>query len=140
MTYQHGTCPACGSNTDITCGEVIELRNMQRVVNEHKAYCHGCGHEFDYDTGKPLRAKASSSTTRSAAIAASWTDKKVAQARAARHRVRVTDPRGGQGNYNSVREAFITLALPLGQHIRFRATLKAAGQAHFGAYQFKLLG
>lgn len=76
---------------------------------------------------------------RSAAIAASWTDKRVAAARATRHAVRVTDPRGGQGSYKSVREAFMVLALPLGQHIKFRGALKQAGKGEFSGFQFKLV-
>jgi hypothetical protein len=76
---------------------------------------------------------------RSAAIAASWTDKRVAAARATRHAVRVTDPRGGQGSYKSVREAFMVLALPLGQHIKFRGALKAAGKGEFSGFKFKLV-
>lgn len=89
-------------------------------------------------TGKPVR-KAAASSDRSAAIAASWTNKKVAAARATRHGVRVTDPRGGQGNYKSVREAFMVLALPIGQHIKFRGALKAAGKAEFGKFKFALI-
>ena len=84
-------------------------------------------------TGKPVRKAAAKSSDRSAAIAASWTDKKVAAARATRHHVRVEDK-----TYKSVREAFMVLALPLGQHIKFRGALKAAGKADFGGYKFKL--
>lgn len=90
-------------------------------------------------TVKPVRKVAAKSSDRSAAIAASWTDKKVAAARATRHGVRVTDPRGGQGNYKSVREAFMVLALPIGQHIKFRGALKAAGKAEFGKFKFALI-
>lgn len=90
-------------------------------------------------TGKPVRKAAAKSPDRSAAIAASWTDKKVAAARATRHGVRVTDPRGGQGNYKSVREAFMVLALPIGQHIKFRGALKASGKAEFGKFKFTLI-
>ena len=87
---------------------------------------------------RPKKAAAKSSD-RSAAIAASWTNKQVAAARATRHGVRVTDPRGGQGNYKSVREAFMVLALPIGQHIKFRGALKAAGKAEFGKFKFALI-
>lgn len=90
-------------------------------------------------TVKPVRKAAAKSSDRSAAIAASWTNKKVAAARATRHGVRVTDPRGGQGNYKSVREAFMVLALPIGQHIKFRGALKAAGKAEFGKFKFALI-
>lgn len=137
--YVVGTCPNCGATSDITCGTVVELHGRQHVKNEHEALCHSCGHEFNYDTGRKLRKAAAKSPDRSAAIAASWTDKKVAAARATRHGVRVTDPRGGQGNYKSVREAFMVLALPIGQHIKFRGALKAAGKAEFGKFKFALI-
>lgn len=88
---------------------------------------------------KPVRKAAAQSSDRSAAIAASWTNKKVAAARATRHAVRVTDPRGGQGNYKSVREAFMVLALPIGQHIKFRGALKASGKAEFNKFKFALI-
>ncbi len=89
---------------------------------------------------KPAAApKAPTNTDRGAAIAASWQDKAVAQARATRNGVRVKAPNGGEGNYKSVREAFMILALPLGQHIKFRGNLKAAGAAEFQGYKFKIV-
>lgn len=136
----HDKCPHCGATTDITRGEVLVSRHAeQRVVNEHIAFCHNCTHEWNTLTGKPVRKAPAKSPDRSAAIAASWSNKKVAAARATRHGVRVTDPRGGQGNYKSVREAFIVLALPLGQHIKFRGALKAAGKAEFNKFKFALI-
>jgi hypothetical protein len=138
--YKPGTCPNCGATSDITCGQVVDTKRGQHVVNEHEAFCHSCCHEFNYDTGRAIRRRAQSdNATRSAAIAASWTDKRVAAARATRHAVRVTDPRGGQGSYKSVREAFMVLALPLGQHIKFRGALKAAGKGEFSGFKFKLV-
>lgn len=135
-----GKCPRCGATEDITCGEVKELHGHQHIVNEHIAFCHVCGHSWDINNGRTVRErKAAASSDRSAAIAASWTNKKVAAARATRHGVRVTDPRGGQGNYKSVREAFMVLALPIGQHIKFRGALKAAGKAEFGKFKFALI-
>lgn len=84
---------------------------------------------------KPAAAKKAPATgkDRGAAIAESWKNKKVAAARATRHAVRVEDK-----TYKSVREAFMVLALPLGQHIKFRGALKAAGKAEFAGYKFKL--
>lgn len=84
-------------------------------------------------------APAPANPDRGAAIAASWKDKAVAARRAQRNGVRVKAPNGGEGNYKSVREAFVILALPLGQHIKFRGNLKAAGAAEFQGYKFKLL-
>lgn len=73
-------------------------------------------------------------TDRGAAIAQSWKDKKVAAARATRHHVQAAGT-----TYKSVREAFMVLALPLGQHIKFRGALKASGKAEFGGVKFRLL-
>lgn len=87
----------------------------------------------------PAAPKAPANPDRGAAIAASWKDKTVAQARATRNGVRVKAPNGGEGNYKSVREAFMILALPLGQHIKFRGNLKAAGAAEFQGYKFKIV-
>ena len=88
----------------------------------------------------PPKARAKSAEApRSDKIAASWQDKSVAAARATRHGVRVTDPKGGKGSYRSVREAFMVLALPLGRHIRFRAALKAAGAAEIDGHKFALI-
>jgi hypothetical protein len=79
-------------------------------------------------------------TDRGASIAASWQNKKVAAARAARHGVVVRTPDGKTAQHKSVREAFMVLAPPLGQHIRFRGALKASGHADFSGYKFKLVG
>lgn len=136
--YTPGVCPKCGADRDITCGTVVESHRRQHVTKEHEALCHNCGHEFNYDTGVALRRKAAPSGNRSAAIAASWANKAVAQARATRHGVRVTDPNGGSGAYKSVRHAFLVLALPLGSHIKFRGQLKASGSAEIGGFKFSL--
>lgn len=130
-------CPICGDTENLTCGEVKILRGMQHVVNEHIADCHSCGHEWNTMTGKPVR-KAATNPERGAAIAASWKNKKVAAARAQRHGVVVRTPDGKTAQHKSVREAFMVLALPLGQHIKFRGALKAAGKAEFGGFKFKL--
>lgn len=132
------TCPECGDTDNLTTGAVKLLRGMQHVVNEHIADCHMCGHEWNIETGKPVR-KSAASPERSAAIAATWQDKKVAKARAVRHAVEVTTPKGKTASHRSVREAFMVLALPLGQHIKFRGQLKAAGKADFGGYKFKIV-
>lgn len=137
------SCPRCGATADITCGTVKELHGKQHLVDEHVAFCHSCGHSWDTRSGAAVRkSKARSQSTevpRSDKIAASWKDKSVAAARATRHAVRVTDPKGGQGSYRSVREAFVVLALPLGRHIRFRSVLKSAGQATIDGHKFKLV-
>jgi hypothetical protein len=130
-------CPICGDTENLTCGEVKLVRGMQHLVNEHIADCHSCGHEWNTETGKPVR-KAAANPERGAAIAASWKNKKVAAARAQRHGVVVVTPKGEKRELRSVREAFMVLALPLGQHIKFRGALKAAGKADFGGYKFKL--
>jgi hypothetical protein len=45
----------------------------------------------------------------------------------------------GETQHKSVRQAFMVLALPLGQHIKFRGELKASGSAEFGGFRFKLV-
>jgi transcription elongation factor Elf1 len=130
-------CPECDSTENLTCGEVKYVRGMQTIVNEHIADCHNCGHEWNTLTGKPVR-KVAASAERSAAIVASWKNKDVAAARAVRHGVVVVTPKGEKREHKSVREAFMVLALPLGQHIKFRGALKAAGRAEFGGYKFQL--
>lgn len=78
--------------------------------------------------------KAAPSGDRSAAIAASWADKAVAAARAARHAVSVDGT-----EYRSVAAAFTALGLPMGVHIRFRGQLKAAGKMAFSGHNFKIV-
>ena len=129
------TCPSCNSH-NITRGKVKSLNGRQHVVNEHGALCHTCGHEFNFNTRQPLRA--GKKTNRGAAITASWQDKSVAARRAARHNVLVVTPKG-EIQHKSVRQAFMVLALPLGQHIKFRGELKASGSAEFGGFKFKLV-
>jgi transcription elongation factor Elf1 len=121
--YRRGTCPKCGNQTDITCGKVVNLKGKQEVVNEHEALCHSCGHEFNYETGKALRKAAATNPGAAKQIAASWKDPEVFAARITRNNVKVDGT-----VYTSVREAFIKLSLPLGQHIKFRMQLKVAGK------------
>jgi hypothetical protein len=66
--YRVGVCPKCGAHEDITCGQVRTLRNgLQEVINEHEAFCHPCGHEFNYATGEPVkRRKRTHALTRTA--------------------------------------------------------------------------
>lgn len=72
---------------------------------------------------------------RSAAVAASWSDDTVRQARSQRNGVLVDN----EYEYRSVRAAFKDLNLPLGSHIKFRMTLKQLGEAEFGGHKFKLV-
>lgn len=141
QAYRNGTpvCPECDASSDITCGEVKMLHGEQHVVNEHIAQCHGCGHQWDTNTGKPRRRAADkAAASRSLAIAESWKDKKVAAARATRHHVVVTTPKGEKAEHRSVREAFMIFSLPLGRHIKFRSALKSAGKAEIDGYKFRL--
>lgn len=85
------------------------------------------------------KKKPTTKPERSTAIAETWKDKNVAARRSARHHVLVAPPKGSPTEYKSVRQAFMVLALPLGQHIKFRSALKAAGQAEFGGFKFKLV-
>jgi hypothetical protein len=72
---------------------------------------------------KSAKAKA---TDRSAAIAKSWTNKKVAAARAKKDGVKVAGE-----TYRSTAAAFEALKLPMGRHIPFRMELKDKGRAVF---------
>jgi hypothetical protein len=65
---------------------------------------------------------------RSAAIAASWQDKKVSAARLTRNKVRV-----GRKVFSSTRAAWKALELPPGACIGFRGKLKAAGKLAYTA-------
>lgn len=128
-SYVQGTCPKCGdSQNGITCGRVIEVGGHQKVINEHQAMCHVCGHEFDYETGKALRKRGTVNPGAAKQISESWKDSAVAAARVNRHSVSVDGK-----SFSSVRVAFIELGLPLGTHIKFRMALKAAGKLTDGA-------
>jgi len=81
---------------------------------------------------EPVEKKVSKS--RSAAIAASWTDSETAAKRAQRHAVRVA----GQ-EFRSVRAAFVALNLPMSKHIKFRMELKAAGQLNAFGYDWEII-
>jgi transposase-like protein len=133
------TCPECGGKNDITSGEIKQLRGKQHLVNEHIAFCHNCEHEWDMNTGKPVRKPAKTKKEAAAAIAASWKNKEVAARRATRHAVIVTNPKGHTDVFKSVREAFLTLNLPLGRHIKFRGELKVAGRHEIQGYTFAIV-
>jgi hypothetical protein len=79
---------------------------------------------------------------RSEAIAKSWLVPATADARTTRHAVEVVTPEGLKMGFRSTKEAFETLELPLGQHIRFRGQLKASKAKQFtstdGVYQFAI--
>lgn len=72
---------------------------------------------------KPVKKEA---TDRSAAIAKTWTDPKVAAKRAERTHVKASGT-----VYRSVKEAFEQLGLPLSKHIKFRMQLKQVAELTF---------
>lgn len=76
------------------------------------------------------RAEKRAAADRSAAIAATWTDKNIRARRTERTAVKV----GGE-TYASVGKAFEALGLPTTQMVRFRVLLKASasGRATFEA-------
>jgi hypothetical protein len=131
--YQRGHCPACGNSSDITCGTVIERHGKQELVREHEALCHGCGHEFNYDSGKPLKAR-KVAANQGAAVAASWAKPGVREARALRHAVLVA----GRGQFDSVAKAFAALNLPSNKIIRTRAALVAGNRVTLEGFEFSL--
>jgi hypothetical protein len=126
--YVRGKCPKCGAESDITCGRVVERNGKQDIVSEHEATCHSCGHEFNYDTGRALKARASAS----AALAASWADPEIRADRLARVGCTVV----GHGDFPSVAKAFAALNLPMGRHIRTRMEMKHAGRAEAHGFVF----
>lgn len=107
-------CPHCHVTDDQTNAGIEGTPGAERM------FCHHCGTEYHMD-GR-IYKKPASSASRSAAIADSWKKPEVAAKRAERHGVRV----GGQ-EFDSVRQAFVKLGLPINEHIKFRMELKAAG-------------
>jgi hypothetical protein len=73
-------------------------------------------------------------STRSAATAKSWLNKKTATARRTHHAVKV-----GGVEYPSTYQAFVALNLDTKKHIAFRKELKAAGKAKFDGHTFVLV-
>ena len=124
------TCPACGRTQDITPA------GLEGTAAESRNFCHGCSTEWFPETGK-LYTAPKASPARAASIAASWAKPEVAAARASRSSVTVSG--GGLDStleYPSLRAAFAALNLPLGQHIKFRGQLKAAGVLTFIDFTF----
>lgn len=129
--YIRGTCPSCGATTDITCGRVITRLGRQEEVDTDRAHCHTCGHEFSYQTGRAMKARAAS-PERAARIAASWSDPDVRADRLVRVGCRVTTPGSTDSRvFASVAKAFVALNLPLSRHIRVRMDMKHAGSVEF---------
>lgn len=125
------TCPSCGATEDQTAA------GLEGTAAERRNLCHHCGTEYFPETGKVYKAPASSAS-RSLAIAKSWMDKAIAEARAERTGV-VVKHEGKAYEFGSVRKAFIHFGLPLSKHIKFRMELKAAGKKDFGAYKFSVV-
>lgn len=124
------TCPGCGACEDITPA------GLEGTAAESRNFCHSCSTEWFPETGK-LYTAPKASPARAASIAASWAKPEVAAARASRSSVTVSG--GGLDStleYPSLRAAFAALNLPLGQHIKFRGQLKAAGVLTFIDFTF----
>lgn len=71
----------------------------------------------------------------SEAIAKSWENPETHLKRSRRDSVMVE----GKGHFNSVRDAFNKLNLPLEKHIKFRMELKVSRSAEFGGYKFSIV-
>lgn len=86
----------------------------------------------------PPKAKASKPAGEpadlSAAVAATWADPAVREARTARHAVQV-----GKEVYGSVRKAFAALGLPDNKHVAFRGKLVKEGSGEFEGHKFKVV-
>ena len=111
----------------------IQASTAQAVAQAH------ADHAAEVAAAAPAKK---ASPGRAANIAKSWANPEVAAARAARATVTVTGPltcfwlKDGGDTYTSVAAAFKALHLPMGQHIKFRGELKAAGVRMFGEFTF----
>jgi hypothetical protein len=125
--YGFCTCPSCDMH--LSNGVGVHNQDVNGQALKHTKYefeCLACGEEF----GPALKPVRKADEVRSAAIAKSWEDADVKKARSTRHFVRVDGV-----EYRSVRSAFVALLLPLNEHIKFRAELKAEGSLN--AYNHK---
>lgn len=121
-------CPHCGGNANIT-----NAGPEGTVAGAERGFCHDCGTEFWYATGK-IYHRPASSASRSASIAASWADPEVRAERSVRTRVMADGI-----EYRSVAQAFAKLGLSMGAHIRVRMDLKAAGKLTYLGHKFEVL-
>jgi len=101
-----------------------QLANARQFVAERKLFFQE----------KTMEAQAKNEA-RSAAVASSWGNEDIRNARSQRNRVLVD----GEHEYRSVRAAFQDLGLPLGSHIKFRMLLKSEGNAEFSGHKFTLV-
>lgn len=118
--YAVDGCPTCKATEDQTAAGLDGTQ-----AGDYRNFCHNCSTEYWRDSGKIYNAP-KASTTRSKGISESWNNPDVAAKRAQRHNVKV-----GDAVYRSVLEAFKSLHLPVGQHIKFRMALKAAKSLEF---------
>ena len=129
-----GSCPKCGGEHDITPA------GLEGTAAEHRRLHHGCGFEWDPETGKEYNKPKNTPGLRSAAVSKSWEDAEVRSKRAERSSVQVS---GGDLKkpleFKSVAKAFLDLRLPMGKHIQFRGALKAAKTLKFDDYTFKIV-
>jgi hypothetical protein len=88
----------------------------------------------DAPAAPKVKKAAKPAADRSSAIAASWSNAEVANARSMRHSVKV----GGE-TYKSVATAFRALNLPMGPHIRVRMEIVANGKAVHQNHKFTLV-
>lgn len=129
-------CPSCGihlSNGISEHGDIVNDKIL-RHTSGFRYECLGCGAGF----GEALR-RVGNSSTRAAAISASWKNKTIAQARAHRSQIAVVVPERGEQLYRSVAQAFGRLGLPMNKHQTFRRELKLTGAKAYGPLQFRVL-
>ena len=106
----------------------------RKTAERRVAALNGNGAAKPAKTKAAKPAKTTEHATRSEAIAASWSNKKVKAARSIKNKVRV----GGEV-YRSVLEAFTRLKLDVKKHIKFRALLKAQNRATFEGHVFTIV-
>lgn len=107
-------------------GELQLARAMERADKKKRLA------EAKANKGKKMTEEVNK---RSLGTKASWQVEMTNYKRRLRHHVIVE----GHGEFRSVKAAFEELELPLKKHIKFRALLKAEGQAEFEGYKFTLV-
>lgn len=128
-------CPQCGHDDGN-----ISVAGPEGTPAGRRLHCFECNIEFYYG-GKIHVKNESANQTRSDAIRNSWNDVRTYEKRRLRDKVVVSqiDQAATEKSYRSVRAAFVDLGLPIGRHIKFRMDLKAAGEATFENYNFKII-
>lgn len=121
-------CPYCG---DTANGITYDDEEGKETEYRH---CHVCSTSFSSEDGHLRKGKAVPSADRSAAVAQSWADPAVKEARSQRHHVKADGVA-----YSSVANAFRDLGLAINKVQRVRLDLKSKGKLTFEGHHFVLV-